>query len=264
MPRSLHAAILRNAARLVPAPARAEWLAEWSAELWYVEHDATSFCLGSFRDALWLRLRGFSVRRLFSLDAPLLCALFLISFVALVLLPVVASPRSSPSAFWPGGAKEFAVDLCWMYLESLMVFLTLDPLALGDYSANGHALSPLIRIRRWVFLAIKLALLPPSLLLVTVALASIFPPAPVLWLPGLILGFRWALADQRQRCPVCLRFLSNPVEIGSPGHMLFQPHGTEAVCTRGHGSLYVPRTPASWCNTQRWQYASGDSAPRTW
>lgn len=57
MPRALHTAILRNAALLVPASARAEWLAEWSAELWYVDRDATAFCLGSFRDALSLRLR---------------------------------------------------------------------------------------------------------------------------------------------------------------------------------------------------------------
>ena len=77
MPRALHIAILRNAALLVPAPERGEWLAEWKAELYYVGHDATAFCLGSFRDALWLRRKSFSVRRMFSLDSPLSCVLLL-------------------------------------------------------------------------------------------------------------------------------------------------------------------------------------------
>jgi hypothetical protein len=31
-----HLMILRSAALLVPRPQRTEWLAEWSAELWYV------------------------------------------------------------------------------------------------------------------------------------------------------------------------------------------------------------------------------------
>src|ERR1017187_6048700 len=56
---SIHLAILRSAAWLVPGEQRAEWLAEWNAELWYVRRSSelqpTSFCLGAFRDALWLR-----------------------------------------------------------------------------------------------------------------------------------------------------------------------------------------------------------------
>src|ERR1700761_9759417 len=61
--------ILRSAAWLVPAQERAEWLAEWQAELWHVWHardsksrgrfqgssEVTDFCLGAFRDACWLR-----------------------------------------------------------------------------------------------------------------------------------------------------------------------------------------------------------------
>ena len=62
MLRTLHVAILRNAALFVPAAERAEWFAEWRAELCYVDHGATSFCLGSFRDALWLRRNSLSAR----------------------------------------------------------------------------------------------------------------------------------------------------------------------------------------------------------
>lgn len=262
MPHALQVAILRNAARIVPASARAEWLAEWRAELWYVEHDATFFCFGSFRDALWLRLRSFSARRIFSLDSPVRCVLFLVSLVVLALLPLALLPCSSPAAFRAGGAREFAMNLCWMYLESLIVFVTVDPLRLCGYSANGHGPWHRVRVRRWAFLAAKIALLSPILCLATFFLASMFPPAPVLILPGLILAFRWALADQRQRCPVCLHFLSNAVEVGGPADMLFQPRGTELHCARGHGSLFVPDTPTSWCRSQRWQYMGVPSAGR--
>ena len=60
--------ILRCAAWLVPGQERAEWLAEWQAELWHVWHsygrksavlprraEVTDFCLGAFHDAFWLR-----------------------------------------------------------------------------------------------------------------------------------------------------------------------------------------------------------------
>ncbi len=97
MLRALHIAMLRNAALLVPAPERGEWLAEWKAELCYVNHDATAFCLGSFRDALWLRRKSFSARRAFSLDSPLRCVLFL------------ASPGS---VYVLGGLRRFSRSWC--------------------------------------------------------------------------------------------------------------------------------------------------------
>ncbi len=48
--------ILHVASLLAPSDQRAEWLEEWRSELWYVpRRGATRFCLGAFRDALWLR-----------------------------------------------------------------------------------------------------------------------------------------------------------------------------------------------------------------
>jgi len=38
---------------------------------------------------------------------------------------------------------------------------------------------------------------------------------PYVWAVYL-LAFRWALIDQRQRCPVCLRLLTSPTRIGAP------------------------------------------------
>ena len=50
-----HIGILTAVPRLVPKEQRAEWLAEWRGELWHVKAGAAIFCLGSFRDAAWLR-----------------------------------------------------------------------------------------------------------------------------------------------------------------------------------------------------------------
>ena len=85
----LHLAILRVAAILLPAQQRAEWLAEWRSELWYVFHasdheKATAFCLGAFQDALWLRRNSprRDVRKLFRLESPLQCGFFLVALAA--------------------------------------------------------------------------------------------------------------------------------------------------------------------------------------
>lgn len=56
--RRLHLGILRGASFLIGRPQRAEWLAEWRAELWYVSRsgkNATGFCLGAINDALCLK-----------------------------------------------------------------------------------------------------------------------------------------------------------------------------------------------------------------
>lgn len=241
MVRGVHVAILRNAALLVPAAERAEWFAEWRAELFYVERDATAFCLGSFRDALWLRGESLSVRRALSLDSPLGCVLVLTSVFALTLLvarlrvPLLDS-RSAPDA------RQCALATFWMYMESLPFFFTLNPLGLGQHVPNGFAPALLIRLRRWAFLAIKSALVPPIVFFGTAAIAPASAiAAPIIFL-GWLFGFRWALADQRRRCPVCLRLLSNPVEIGNPAHTVLGRYGTELSCTHGHGSLFIQWT----------------------
>jgi hypothetical protein len=58
-----HHAILHAAACLVPRAQRAEWAAEWLAELWHVQRDPgklnpTSFCMGAFTDGFWLWREG--------------------------------------------------------------------------------------------------------------------------------------------------------------------------------------------------------------
>lgn len=250
MSRPLHFAILRSAAVLVPAPAREEWLAEWRAELWYVEHDATAFCLGSYRDALWLRVKSFSARRALRLDSPSRCILFLAGLSALT-LSLAELSHSLPVLAW-SEVKPLPAASFWIYAESLslLVLVTLDPLAQSEPPSNGHKRSVSIRLRWWAFLAIKIALLPLIALFVTAPIAAIFPPAAGIFLVGLIFGFRWALADQQRRCPVCLHLLSDPIQIGNAAHTLFRSYGTELGCSQGHGPFHVPGTATSWCRSR--------------
>jgi hypothetical protein len=63
----------------------------------------------------------------------------------------------------------------------------------------------------------------------------------------------WAVADQRRRCPVCLRRLTMPVTIGSWSSSILDPVSTELICGRGHGSLYVSGTQTSYSEPERWQ-----------
>jgi len=255
MPRALHIATLRSAAFLVPAPQRTEWLAEWTAELSYVTRGATSFCLGSFRDALFLRAGSFSLRRALSLESPSACISFLAGLAALIVGATVLSPKLWPVQPPPlPSPGQFALGLLWIYALSLLVLLTLNPLALGEYPANRCAPPLSIRLRRWIFLAAKIGLLVPIVWFATVVPAAAFPPATSVLFLGWIFCFRWGLADQRKRCPVCLHPLSGPVEVGLPAHIFLDPHATELTCARGHGSLHIPAAPTTWRSRQIWHY----------
>ena len=143
----------------------------------------------------------------------------------------------------------FILFSLWNIPLSLLIVSATTSLALGEYPANRHS-------RRWVFLAVKLALVLVIALCGSLALASVTSEGlyPTVWLAGLIFALRWAVIDQRQRCPVCLRLLSNPTRIGGASHAFLEWYGTELICGEGHGLLYVPEIPTSCYSTQRWQY----------
>jgi len=312
MLRVLHLAIIQIAGLLVPAPDRTEWLAEWRAELWYVNRRATAFCLGSFCDAFWMN-RNISTpieRRWFRLESPVKCIMFLAGLAALSLLLALslpgenlalptpdgesqsvrqaataeiseqqppadidlstslsnrrAHPSSAISGTPPGQASTETVGgdrLALLYAgfglcSALLVAVSrVTPLRLGEYPVNRYAPAAPLRFVRWLFLGVKMALVVPLVLCAVLALGP-FVPQLAGWgmLLGLIFGLRWALMDQRERCPVCLRLLSNPTRIGDPSQLFLGWYGTELLCSRGHGFLYVPGTSTSWCHAQRWQY----------
>ena len=136
-------------------------------------------------------------------------------------------------------------------LLSVLLLSATTTLSLGEYPANRA-----VRLRRWIFFGLKIALLALIVCCGSLDLASIsaagFQPHGFIF--GTVVALRWAFADQRRRCPVCLRLLSNPTRIGGPSHVFLEWYGTELICAQGHGLLYVPEIPTSCYSTQRWQY----------
>jgi hypothetical protein len=69
-----------------------------------------------------------------------------------------------------------------------------------------------------------------------------------------LFGLRWILRDQRQRCPVCLRLVEHPAQVGQASRTFLAWNGTELMCMDGHTLLHVPGIPTSWFGAQRWLY----------
>ena len=88
-----HSVILLAAAVVVPKGLRQEWLDEWRSELWYVRETCSHwkvffFCLGAFRDALWLRHNcdGSDDSKPAWLESPMRCLLLLASLATIAVL----------------------------------------------------------------------------------------------------------------------------------------------------------------------------------
>ncbi|HUE03673.1 MAG TPA: hypothetical protein VMR62_29215 [Bryobacteraceae bacterium] len=254
----LRRAMLWAAARLVPRRERAEWLAEWIAELWYARQscavDVNRFCLGAFQDALGLRRHASECEPGAAswLASPSRCLLFLAGLDAMALLAILPVPR--PSEPIPLRAILLLMGM------ACLILLPTTRLSLGHYPASRYAPSLATRMRRWFFLAAKIALILAGMfagLLLAASLGEKTRAAAVLvdgLLLGSVLAFRWALRDQRRRCPVCLRLLTNPVTVGQRASWFLEWNCTELICPRGHGMLYIPENPTSWFAAPRWLY----------
>lgn len=247
----IHLAMLRSAAWLVPGEQRAEWLAEWSAELWHVrrtcEQQATGFCLGAFRDALWMRRnRPPDAGPSPWLESPTRCLGFLGLVAAVCVLLALRHYR--PDMSLPVRGPILA--MLYMALMSLPMLAALTSLRLGEYPANRNAW-------RWVFFAGKIALVMLIVFFGVLDLADMvglrITAGPIhLILIGNVAALRWALIDQRRRCPECLRLLAHPARIGLPSQTFLEWYGTEFVCVKGHGLLHVPEIPTVSFRTQSW------------
>ncbi|MGI9070938.1 MAG: hypothetical protein ACR2JB_06345 [Bryobacteraceae bacterium] len=260
-------AILIGAALLVPRSEREEWLAEWTSELWYFLHasgpDPASpprfsrsmarFCLGSFRDTIWLRRNNPDLTRnqLPWLRSPIQCAAFLVFLAVLTSLIAFLESVLQP----PYTGCQFMLGQLLVLGTALLILPATTTFALGEYPSTLHSPTRAARLHRWMFLGVKVALILPIVFCGTLDLGPIIASAgvrPQATLIGYVLAFRWALIDQRRRCPVCLRLLTNPIRIGQPSHIMLDWYGTELMCSRGHGFLHVPETPTSSYSTQRW------------
>jgi hypothetical protein len=248
--------ILCVAALLVPRSERPEWRREWKSELWYAhrhERKTVMFCLGAFKDALWMRRNcpRAEGEKILSLQSPLHCVLLLAFLAALATFLGFSLPgprdmlRSAP------------VFVHFLLLGVALLILPIaTPLSLGDYPVTAHSPRRTIRFRRWMFLVAKIVCVLPVVFFGTLDAAGLIGVTgiqPDVALAGYVLAFRWVLKDQRQRCPVCLRLLTNPTRIGRRSQLLLDWHGTELMCERGHGMLYVPEVTGSY-SAPRWLY----------
>jgi hypothetical protein len=129
-------------------------------------------------------------------------------------------------------------------------------LAMGFAPANCHPVPWPSRLRGGIFLALKIALVQPVMLAGFAVLLLIGPLMPFVPQLGIfamwIVVLRWVLIDQRQRCPVCLRLLIQPVRIGNSSHTFLEWYGAESICSRGHGLQHIPEISASYTGKQQW------------
>jgi hypothetical protein len=157
----------------------------------------------------------------------------------------------------PWGIYEFAIFLALVALPAVI------SVSLGDSHVSSHRPSTKQRLSRILFFTAKFLLIAAigfsaSLDLAysnTVGYSPLAECLQLLWCFTICLfGFRWAVADQRKRCPVCLRRVSNPATVGLASRTFLGWNGTEMMCMGGHALLHVPSLPTSWFGGQRWLY----------
>ena len=185
-------------------------------------------------------------------------------------------PNTSITAY---GAGDSEIDFVGVALQAhtrvpfdfyrfalLLAFLCLPAVtsvSMGEYSFNSHKPSWPRRLCRWSFLCAKIGLLLPIVYYVPLDLAwwhistSSFASEYAQLIASFLLclfGMRWVLLDQRQRCPVCLRCVTHPAQVGHASRTFLSWNGTELICMGGHTLLHVPGLPTSWFGAQRWLY----------
>jgi len=154
-----------------------------------------------------------------------------------------------------------------LYLFGLMLALLALPaitsVSLGEYSVNPQRTSWTRRLFRWSFFGAKVALLLPIVYFLSLDLAyscTLFGREQAVYIQLIsnfamsLFGLRWVLKDQRQRCPVCVRRVVHPAQVGLASRTFLDWNGTEMMCMGGHTLLHVPALPTSWFSTQRWLY----------
>lgn len=149
------------------------------------------------------------------------------------------------------------------FLLSLFMTCLMLPAILFIFLQSGlvtERLSLRMRTRGWFFLIAKVALLLPLLYCGPLLIAYVLAGAPgsehtiqtFATMAGSLASAWWVLEDQRQRCPHCLRKLTNPARVGERSRSFLAFSGMEFVCAQGHGLLHVPDYPTSWFASQRW------------
>jgi hypothetical protein len=250
--------------RLVPLAEREEWSRVWQAELWHMHHRRglrhrsarlamADFSIGLTRDALWLRTESW--RRTFT-GTALLCIASLFGLIAVATVITLA-----PQAGW----RSLGASLVQQTSRSLFAAPLILFVAFASASSRHIERGPQSRGRFWIkqqafFSAKAVQILVLAFVLsvdICQPLHRSFPDTTdffqMFWFVLFsLIGLRWAIHDQEQRCKHCLQSLATPARVGRPSHNLLEWNGTELSCKRGHGVLSIPEMETSWCQSSRW------------
>lgn len=255
--------LLSTVGRLVPAHEREEWSRTWQAELWYMRQRSrhrhvsplagiTDLSIGLTRDALWLRTEDW---RLAVSDTATLC---LVSLFGLSLLSIIVALALAGG--WHSLHLYLRDELTRSLVAAPPVLFVLLATAPRRHSGQSISRWPFWIKRHFFFVLKTFEILLLAFLLsvdLCIPLHALIPlTADLLQLFAFVffalLGLRWAIGDQEQRCKHCLRSLSTPARVGRPSHNLLEWNGTEQSCKHGHGLLSIPEMETSWCRSSRW------------
>jgi hypothetical protein len=240
----VHRAILRLASLIVPAHVRQDWLEEWRAELHYIAHnrpsEATAFLSGVVSDAVWLRRNtDFNLK---PFDSPASCIFLLAAGAVIAAISALGLP--GPRSLLSNIRIPLAYAILFQVGPALLVLPSVARLALDRLQPAAAA-----------HLLLKIALVIPLVFCGALTASWLIVPSGFghVGMVGYVLAFRWAIEDHRRRCPVCLHRLSMPTTLGNSSRVLLDWYGTELVCTRGHGMLYMSEVPATSWGANQWQ-----------
>jgi hypothetical protein len=209
--------------------------------------------IGLTRDALWLRTELWSVT--FS-DTAMLC---LASLLGLSLLSALVALALAGS--WHSLDLYLRDQFTRSLIAAPHVLFVLLATAPRRHSSRRSIMRWRFWIKRQFFFLLKMVEVLLLSFLVSVDLCvplhNLFPfTADLLQLFAFVffalIGLRWAISDQEQRCKQCLRSLATPARVGRPSHNLLEWSGTERSCKQGHGLLSIPEMETSWCQSSRW------------
>jgi len=154
-----------------------------------------------------------------------------------------------------------------IYLFALFLAVLALPAVTSVFNSESnfasHRPSFATRMKCWVFLTAKFGLIAAvgyfaALDIAYSGFAEYSPTAEFLQFAATfslcLFGLRWALMDQSRRCPVCLRRVTHPAQVGIASCSFLGWNGTEMICMGGHALLHVPNLPTSWFSRQRWMY----------
>ena len=257
---------------IVPRGARPEWRRRWDSSLWnwwiLVERgELTSraypiivrHCWAAFGEAIWLRFNRQRLRNFVRGPAfvPAVSAAVLVLTAALThgfrytrnlidIARTIYQPQPQSGLYGPRGDMLMAHAIPLVFALTTGIVL----LVMARYSSDRQ------NLWYWMYLLTKtlsvVVIVPLLWIEGGAALRARLPQEALrVYVGGLAFTFLfiaafgvalvWCLADQRRRCPVCLRLLAMPVTMGSWASVL-DSATTESLCEEGHGSLCVAET----------------------